>query len=229
MKFLKQMRSMRLFFLKSKIINSSSISHPDLVGENVNVTNSILDGPITIGENCIVKDCLIQAQEMTIGKNTSFWGPGITIHSLQHPIKIGSYCSIAKNVTIQEYSHSLNKVSSYFMFANIFGGTVKDDVTSKGQITIGNDVWIAANAVIGSGVKIGSGAVIGANSVVLNDVPPYAVVAGAPANILRFRFSPEIINKLLLIEWWNWDYEKIKRNQIFFSRELSIDQFDEIR
>lgn len=229
MKSFKHMLSVCLFFIKSKIINASSVSHPALVGENVKLINSILDGPIAIGENCIVKDCLIQAKEMTVGLNTSFWGPGITIHSLQHPIKIGSYCSIAKNVTIQEYSHSLRKVSTYFMFNNIFGGTVKDDVISKGKITIGNDVWIAANAVIGSGVEIGNGAVIGANSVVLNDVPPYAVVAGAPASILRFRFSPEIIKELLLIEWWNWDYEKIKRNQFFFSRELTIDQFDEIK
>ena len=228
MKFIKEIMSKFLAKLKSKINDVSSVSHPELIGKNVWLTNAMLDGPISIGSNCIIKDCAIQANEMTIGDNTSLWGPNITIYSLRHSISIGSYCSVAKNVTIQEYAHNFNKVSTYFMASNIFNGDTLDDVISKGPIIIGNDVWIASNVVVGSGVNIGHGAVIGANSVVLNDVPPYTFVAGSPAKIIRCRFSPEIINMLLILEWWNWDHEKIKRNQFLFSNELTLDTFKQI-
>lgn len=228
MKFIKKIKNKFLVKLKSKINDASSVSNPELIGKNVWLSNAVLDGPISIGSNCIIKDCVIRANKMTVGNNTSLWGPNITIHALRHPISIGSYTSVAKNVTIQEYAHNVNKVSTYFMASNIFNGDALDDVVSKGSIIIGNDVWIASNVVVGSGVNIGHGAVIGANSVVLNDVPPYTFVAGSPAKIIRYRFSPEIINMLLMLEWWNWDHEKIKRNQFLFSNELTLDAFKQI-
>lgn len=228
MKLLKKITNKLLLKLKSKINNISSVSHPELIGKNVWLSNAMLDGPVSVGNNCIIKDCVIQVNQMRIGVNTSLWGPNITIHSLKHSISIGSYCSIGKNVTIQEYAHKVNAVSTYFMASNIFNGDILDDVISKGPITIGSDVWIASNVLVGSGVQIGHGAVIGANSVVLNDVPPYAFVAGSPARIIRYRFAPELINMLLMIEWWNWDHEKIKRNQALFSNELKLDVFKKI-
>ena len=85
---------------------------------------------------------------------------------------------------------------------------------SKPKLTIGSDVWIGSGAFIDcSKVSvIGDGAVIGANAVVLEDVPPYAVVAGVPARLKRYRYEPEMIRALLAERWWDWDEEKINRN-----------------
>ena len=80
---------------------------------------------------------------------------------------------------------------------------------NKGQINIGNDVWIGVSSYILNGVTIGDGAIVAAYSIVTKDVPPYALVAGNPAQIKKYRFSPEIIRKLLKIKWWDWDVETV--------------------
>lgn len=79
-------------------------------------------------------------------------------------------------------------------------------------MTIGNDVWIGSNVTIMSGVTIGDGAAIAANSTVTRDVDPYAIVAGNPARLLRRRFDPETIERLLEVAWWNWSDERIEEN-----------------
>ena len=85
---------------------------------------------------------------------------------------------------------------------------------TKKRITIGNDVYIGANVFINASkvISIGDGAVIGAGAVVLDDVPPYAVVVGVPAKLKRYRFEPEMINALLQIKWWNWSIDEINAN-----------------
>ena len=98
---------------------------------------------------------------------------------------------------------------------------------NKGGITIGNDVWIGANAFINASkvTSIGDGAIIGTGAVILEDVPPYAVVFGAPAKVKRYRYTPEMIEILLHTKWWNWSIEEINANadalmspNIFFER-----------
>ena len=89
---------------------------------------------------------------------------------------------------------------------------VKGHPASKGDVVIGNDVWIAEGAVILSGVKIGDGAVIGSQAVVSKDVPPYAVVSGNPARLVKMRFDEDTIKMLLQIQWWNWPTEKIRQH-----------------
>jgi serine acetyltransferase len=84
----------------------------------------------------------------------------------------------------------------------------------KGDIIIQNDVWIGAKSTIMSGVKISNGALVGACSVVTKDVPPFAIVAGNPAKVVKYRFTEEQIEKLLSIAWWNWDEQKIKDNSM---------------
>ncbi|OFD41450.1 hypothetical protein BWGOE3_35540 [Bacillus mycoides] len=80
---------------------------------------------------------------------------------------------------------------------------------TKGDVIIGHDVWICSGAMIMSGVKVGNGAVIGARSVVTRDIPPYGIVAGNPAKLVRYRFSPEVIEELQQISWWDWDISTI--------------------
>lgn len=87
---------------------------------------------------------------------------------------------------------------------------------SKGRIMIGNDVWVGMKSLVIDGVKIGDGAIVGAQSVVTKDVPPYAIVAGSPAKIIRYRFTPEIIDRLLEIKWWDLEDDEINEKLDFF-------------
>lgn len=132
---------------------------------------------------------------------------------------IGKFCSIAcgAKFLFTSGNHSLKSLSTYTfpIFFDEWGLDVKnirDAWDNKGDIVIGNDVWIGYEAVIMSGVKIGDGAIIGTRAVVTKDVPPYAIVGGVPAKLIRRRFDDETIEKLLALRWWNWDDEKIKRN-----------------
>ncbi|EEK50571.1 Virginiamycin A acetyltransferase [Bacillus cereus ATCC 10876] len=101
---------------------------------------------------------------------------------------------------------------------NIFGNGWKkytpslSDLPYKGDTVIGNDVWIGMDTTIMPGIKIGDGAIIAAKSVVTRDVAPYTIVGGNPANKIKERFSNEIIQELLQIQWWHFDIEKITGN-----------------
>lgn len=126
-------------------------------------------------------------------------------------LKIGKFCSISDTATILlGGEHRPDWVTTYpfnplFEGSEIYLGHPK----SKGDVIIGHDVWIGRDAFILSGVTIGNGAVIGARSVVTKDVPPYAIVGGNPAKIIRYRFPQQIIDELQKIGWWNWDIHKI--------------------
>ena len=137
------------------------------------------------------------------------------LYAEEDRVEIGSFCSIALNVTILAGGeHNVHWATTYplrIAFGHPRAGQDGQPKT-KGKITIGNDVWIGDGATILSGVTIGDGAVIGAGAVVVKDIAPYAIVAGNPARLIRFRFSAETIAKLLVIAWWNWPIEKIEAN-----------------
>jgi acetyltransferase-like isoleucine patch superfamily enzyme len=130
-------------------------------------------------------------------------------------LKIGKFCSIARDVKIVVGGeHHLDWVTTYpfsKFWANPAPNGSPDVVRSKGDVIIMNDVWIGTGALILSGVTIHDGAVIGAGSVVTKDVPAYGIVAGNPARLLRHRFEPNLIAQLQNIAWWNWPSEKIRR------------------
>ena len=141
----------------------------------------------------------IDTSHIQVGKNT--YGTLDVFNSSRENIclKIGSYCSIANGVHfLLAGEHNTDSVSTYPFKVMLWGED--KEATSKGDIIIGDDVWIAINAIICSGVKIGQGAVIGAGAVVTKDVPPYAIVGGNPAKIIRYRFDEELIKKLLSID-----------------------------
>lgn len=128
-------------------------------------------------------------------------------------LKIGAFCSIADGVEIfLGGEHRTDWVTTY-PFNVIWESAkhIKGHPKTKGNVDIGNDVWIGSGALIFSGVQIADGAVIGARAVVTKDVPPYAIVTGNPAKVVKKRFDEETILRLLNLKWWNWDDTRISR------------------
>jgi len=132
-------------------------------------------------------------------------------------LKIGKYCSIGPEVTIFLGSeHRTDWVSTYpFPFFWEEARSIPGHPSTKGDVIIGNDVWIGFGVSLLSGVTVGDGAAVGACSVVTRDVPPYAIAAGNPVQVIRYRFDEETIRKLLQIKWWDWPDEKVKENVRF--------------
>jgi len=141
----------------------------------------------------------------------------------------GKFCSIANNVTIYlGGNHRTDRVTTY-PFGHIFEEVFNEfdgagHPSTKGDVIIGNDVWICDNVTIMSGVTIGDGAVLAKNSHVVKNVEPYSIVGGNPAKFIKYRFTPEQINKLLEIKWWDWDDEKINKYTPFLCND-NIDEF----
>ncbi|EOW9268787.1 CatB-related O-acetyltransferase [Vibrio cholerae] len=126
--------------------------------------------------------------------------------------KIGRYCSFSRSCVFLNANHPLEEVSLHPYFYNAALGYVKKDRVKRTQFDVGDDVWIGHNAtILASCSKIGRGAVIAAGAVVTKDVPPYAVVAGAPAKILKYRFDSKKQEKIEASEWWLKDkYSNLK-------------------
>lgn len=141
-------------------------------------------------------------------------------------VTIGRYCSIGANVIIGGGQHPIDWFSSHpFVYdgSRVFKNfeeyaklSKKNQLNPnkgkgrpKTRVTIGNDVWVGEGASIKQGVNIGDGAIIGTRSVVTKDVPPYAIVAGIPAKLIRYRFEDAVIEEMLSLKWWEYDISPI--------------------
>jgi virginiamycin A acetyltransferase len=140
-------------------------------------------------------------------------------------ITIGRFCSIAKSAVVLNANHPMNLKSSHGFFFNPSIGLAEKDFIPRTKTTIGNDVWIGHNAVIlPSCSSIGDGAVIGAGAIVNKNIPPYAVVLGNPARVVRYRFSEEMIKKLLESKWWEKSFEELEVDYLSFQQPLESEQ-----
>ncbi len=174
---------------------------------------------------CFLKN-LIDHPQITIGDYT-YYDDFETVENFQKNVRylfdftgdkleIGKFCMIASGVEfIMNGANHLSSAVSAYPFS-IFGGDWSGAMDgksypNKGNTIIGNDVWIGYRASILPGVKIGDGAIIGSYSVVTNDVPPYAIVGGNKATVIRKRFDDITIARLLELCWWNWPIETITR------------------
>lgn len=183
----------------------------------------------TVYLNAVVKDPSIVVGDYTIYNDfisdpRQFEQNNVLYH---YPINherliIGKFCSIACGVKFlfNCANHTLKSLSTYtfplfYEDWNLEKSNVASAWDNKGDIVIGNDVWIGFEAVILAGVKIGDGAFIGTRAVVTKDVPPYSIVGGIPAKVIRKRYSPDIIEQLLSLRWWDWTKDRIKRNLPF--------------
>ncbi|SHI83507.1 virginiamycin A acetyltransferase [Anaerovibrio lipolyticus DSM 3074] len=129
-------------------------------------------------------------------------------------VLIGRYCSIGHRIVFEMgLNHNYNYVTTYpfedFDINDTLNINHFDDA-NKNQIIIGNDVWIGCDVTIMGGVRIGNGAVIGAGTVVAKDIPPYSIVVGNPARVIKYRFEQDVIQRLQRIKWWYWPVDKIK-------------------
>lgn len=133
----------------------------------------------------------------------------VHISNTERQLTLGNYCSIAENVCfVLNSDHPLHSIST-FPFKTKVLGLSNDEAISKGDIIVDDDVWICYGATIMSGVHIGQGAVVAAGAVVTKDVPPYAIVGGVPAKVIKYRFEPQIIEELLKV-----DYSKLTKEDI---------------
>ncbi|WP_295728103.1 CatB-related O-acetyltransferase [uncultured Muribaculum sp.] len=137
---------------------------------------------------------------------------------------VGKFCSIAGEVCLGLATHPLTYISSSPIFISTNNATGHRWTTKNVDFheyvptKIGNDVWIGTRAIIMGGITIGDGAVVGAGAVVTKDVPPYAIVGGIPAKIIRYRFDSGTIDVLLRLKWWNLSSRIVKKNIGIFQR-----------
>lgn len=164
-------------------------------------------------------------------------------HSALHPrMTVGRFCSIARGLEILDFSHPIDRLSSSVGFfvpegtlnptplPKAIGQTFRTNGPVPGELfdplrashypVLGNDVWIGQNVTLAMGITVGTGSIIAANSLVTRDVPPYSIVAGLPARVIRKRFPDELATNLLESRWWEFDYTQLRELDFNFPEKV---------
>ena len=190
---------------------------------------------ISVPHNSCRNTTLFKSNELpvfTIGRG-SYIVSGSIQTGMPFNLHIGQFCSMATDITFmlqigKDYSRVTTSADE--LVASLDNVMSNDQHITKGQIIIQNDVWIGHNSTIMSGVKIGNGAVIGCDSHVVKDVPPYAIVGGNPAKIIKYRFTDEQIYDLQNIAWWDWSDSVLTERKSDFSLPIQdfIDKYKSV-
>lgn len=206
---------------KSAFVKGCELQQNTIIGDYTRTENSIFHRNVRIQRNAMIYHTEMHDYSYT-GKNCTIW------HAT-----IGKFCSLSWNLSIGGANHDYSRTTTHsFLYAPEFGFIDEPNANYnrfESQCIIGNDVWIAANACICRGVTIGDGAVIGAGAVVTKDVPPYAIVAGVPARVIKYRFDEKSIEKLLNIKWWDFPENVIKNNINLFNSKINDFVLDELQ
>lgn len=174
-------------------------------------------GVIPIGQE-LAFDAPVLAEPYATFEAGGFWNSGGFSYSrsvLPPNTKVGRYCSISWRVGVLGTAHPLHHISTHiFTFREHYarGIAAREGraprpaafVPERGPVVIGNDVWIGQDVLIQQGVRIGDGAVVAAGAVVTRDVPPFAIVGGNPARIIRYRFPEPLIERIRRVAWWRY-------------------------
>lgn len=169
---------------------------------------------------------LVRSGRVEVGRGTYGVPLVVTFAHDKTRLIVGSYVSIAGSVVfLLGGNHPLDRATTYPLRIQMrLDGAGRDGYPwSKGDIRVGHDVWIGHGATVLSGVELGTGCVVAAGAVVTKSVPPYAVVGGNPARVLRMRFDPSTIEALLELQWWTWSDEQI-RQRVSLLSDLSAER-----
>lgn len=229
--------------VKDKQVNQSLIHNTSKQYYRSIVTNSILKQNSVVGDFARIEKSIIgygcKIERYNLFRNSFIDNYSyINEFGMVFNAKIGKFCSIAWGTTIGAAEHPYTGITTslldYQPFNKRYNLVDLDNERTfedreDAYTIIGNDVWLGCNVVIKRGVNIGNGAIIGSGSVVTKDIPPYGIAVGNPARIIKYRFEQNIIDKLLNMEWWNWDKDKIKRTIDLFKLEvISIENLNKI-
>lgn len=172
----------------------------------------------------IKSDSKINYGSFVVGRNTIING---AIQSKNGNVFLGQFIAGGYNIEFIAGNHLVQLPNLQITLQRKIDGGIRRNYLDRGFVDIGNNVWIGDNAIFLNNVTVGDGAVIGSNAVVTHDVPPFAIVAGVPAKIIRYRYTRSVIEQMMEIQWWNWDMERILSEKTFFTTEIpSNEDFD---
>lgn len=201
------------------LIKQSSIGAASFIDNDSVVLQSTIGARCDIEKRNLIRRAVIGDMTYTGADTSIMWA------------EVGKYCCISRMVDIGGNEHNYRAASMMptYRLLNKLKGTLKKH-HEEDIIYVGNDVWIGAGVCIARkpGLVVGDGAVIGSGAVVTKDVPPYAIVAGVPAKVIKYRFPENIIKRLLEIRWWDWPDEKILEKWPLLSGELTEEILDEL-
>ena len=200
-------------------VKQSRIGEKSSIDKDSVILCSELGAFVDIEKRNLIRDSVIGDMSYTGADTNIMWA------------QIGKYCSISRMVDIGGNAHEYRHASMMpvYRFENKLKGKLLKH-PAEDKIIIGNDVWIGAGAVIlrKEGLSIGDGAIIGAGAVVTKPVPPYAIVAGVPAKIISYRFLHEVIDFMLKLKWWDWDFDKVRENMELLTDEPDITELKKL-
>lgn len=213
---------------------NSQISSKAKIYREVFIRDSVVEANSLLADNAVILSSVIN-EHVHIDRgayiqNSSFgYGSYVGKDSLVKFTNIGKYCNLSWQLSIGGSNHNYKAACMYThsWWKRTFGaGEGMLPVLPEEYTHIGNDVWIGAQANILRGVTIGDGAVIGANTLVLSDIPPYAIAVGSPAKVIKYRFDEETIRRLEKIQWWNWDPKTIVKAKEYLQNDLSQERLE---